>query len=889
MPEYPSKEALAAYVAGDAGFREFLTILPEAERDTIGRVLESPALLETLLAILPPDQQSATQSLLDSIFSVPDEALNLYNQCRFLEARDLLARTMELYEIPDGMPADGIVKAAGFVVQRVKALCHVLLGDVEQTLGNTALAGEHHHRALLLAKECGDRDTEGRALYGLGCYYWELGDYEQALEHSTLARDLLVDGADRWSSLGKALNTLSLIHAELGCWDQALEYGEQAVALALERQDMKILPVILCNRSVQLTAQGRLDEVEPLLEQALAIACEQGDLRQQALIRRNLGMSHLNCAVDGGVEIALNQFREALEISSRIGAPGLEALAYRGIGYVLIMKDDIDGAEEQFRLAVDRHRAIGAVADCAEALVELGNLLRYRRNLPEAALACYVEAIGKTEQVRAKLKRETHRIGLSEVRIEPYQQVITTLLHLGRTDEAFHNLERSRSKALLELLTGQFDGDAEEGSFRDAAQLAMRIEELRRTLEEIVRADETGAEAATEEDKRRETMRNKVQQGLDEEERRFARLCEELRHVAPERVGMVGMQATDSISVRALLPPGTALVELYQTDDCLFIFVLRPEHSVQVVTVELSADEAAEIIFPFINALRDPIALDARSHAYLRNVRQPASWLHQAIFCPLDEFLDGVQRLVIVPHLFWHYLPFHALFDGERREYLMDRFEISYAPSASVLEVCLGKKRHGRDRALVLCRDDGDLPHVEKEGDLIGKVFSTATILQGGDATLDQASGHLSPDVIHCACHGYFNPDQPFLSGIAIPPGKGEDRPTFMMDLMRLRLDSSLVTLSACDTGLSRISNADDLVGLSRAFFGAGAAALLLSLWKVADSSTAYLMENFYWHYVANRQSKGRSLQLAMQAVRANPDYAHPYYWAPFVVMGEWA
>ncbi|MEA3415861.1 MAG: CHAT domain-containing protein [Thermodesulfobacteriota bacterium] len=78
------------------------------------------------------------------------------------------------------------------------------------------------------------------------------------------------------------------------------------------------------------------------------------------------------------------------------------------------------------------------------------------------------------------------------------------------------------------------------------------------------------------------------------------------------------------------------------------------------------------------------------------------------------------------------------------------------------------------------------------------------------------------------------------------------------------------------------------MIGLSRGLFYSGAAAVMLSLWQVADESTSYLMENFYWHFVKNRQTKTRALQLAMQAVKAKKEYAHPYYWAPFVVMGDW-
>ena len=898
MPNNLSKEELAAILEEDAGFRSLLQSLPESDRQRVVQILEDPSLFSHFLGYLLDSKRQHIEQTLTAGKDEARAALKMFEQCRFFEARDLIHKTLDSYTMPEGLPVDdGVVTAASFIVVRVHALFHDLLGSIENTLGNTALAGDHHHKALELARDCGDIDTEAKALYGLGVYFFETGDYEQALEYSQRAIEVLGDGSDRWSILGKALNTLSLIHAELSQWEEAIQYSELAITELENRQDVKMLPVALSNRAVQLTEIRAFEEIWPLLERALQISVDRGELRQVALIRHNLGMNHLNCATDAcDVELAITQFQEAKAISCDLSAVGLEALACGGMGYALIMLDDIAGAEGELRRAVELYRSIGAIADCATTLVGLGNTLLYCRKLPEDALPCYLEAIELVEHVRSKLKRETHRIGLAESRTEPYQQAITTLLELGRVDEAFHYLERARSKALLDLLAGQFITDTGDDPFQKATELAKRIDELRHALDEIRKADETGMVVEDGENTRRTAMRCEILQGLEQEERQFAKLCEELQRVSPEQHGLVTIQATNSLTVQANLTSDTALVELYQTDEQLLLFVIRPDQSVKSVMVELTADDAAEMVFAFIVALRDPTTLDSKSHDYIRTVRQPASRLHETFIGVLEEFFDGVKHLVIVPHLFWHYLPFHALYDVKNKQFLIDRFEISYAPSASALVVCRGKQRHSRKSALILCRNDGDLPHVETEGIAVSKVFDRSSLFHGSEATLGQSSCTLPGrggdgvdfDVIHCACHGYFDPEQPFLSGIAIPPDKDEDRPTLLMDLLRIRLESSLVTLSACDTGLSRISNADELVGLSRGFFGAGAAALLLSLWKVADSSTAYLMENFYWHYVTNRQTKGRALQLAMQAVRAKPEYAHPYYWAPFVVMGEW-
>lgn len=884
-----TREAIAALVQGDDGFREYLATLTEAERNLVASVFESPDILHNLLKLLPPDQQDVTHSLLNAIQDVPDRALKLFNQCRFFEARELLQKTIDLYELPSGLPLNGVIKAAGFVVVRVKALCYEMLGDVEAALGNTASAAEYFHTALELARQCGDQDTEAKVRKGLGVYYFQLGDYDQALEYSQGALDILLNRSDRWSTCVKTLSTMSQVYAELGHTDDAVECASQALQIAEEIGDERLLPPLLINQAAALTDMGLFAEVLPTLERALSIIIRHSMARQEVLARFNLGMYYLNTAeADADIAMALEQFREALAVSGGIDEISLKAMVHCGRAHALVMLDETSGAEAEYRTAAEMFHRISAIADEADVQVHLGNLLRFHSGTPEDALKCYVAAVELTEQLRSSLKRENHRIGLAGVRTEPYQQIVTTLIELGRYDEAFHYVERARSKALVELLAGQFTTDSGDEIIRQAVEIAQRIEELRQTLDEIQKAEESAAGCTVEQSSRRTSLRSDMQRGLELEQRKFGTLCDELQRVAPERLGMVSVQATECGEVQSLLTDDTALIELYQMADRLFLFVLRSRMPLQVVEIELTADDAADMVFSFVTALRDPANLDTRSHDFMRGVRQPASKLYTTLFNPLADLLADVRQHVIVPHLFWHYLPFHALYDTASKQYLFDRFAISYAPSATVLAICRGKNRSHRNRALILCRNDGDLPHVEEEGTAISRVFEQAMLLNGDEAVMERLNDSSRPDVIHCACHGYFNPEQPFLSGIAIPPDRSEDRPTLLMDIVQLKLDSSLITLSACDTGLNTISNADELVGLSRGFFGAGAAALLLSLWKVSDSSTAYLMENFYWHYVANRQSKGRALQLAMQAVRAKPEYAHPYYWAPFVVMGEW-
>jgi len=144
--------------------------------------------------------------------------------------------------------------------------------------------------------------------------------------------------------------------------------------------------------------------------------------------------------------------------------------------------------------------------------------------------------------------------------------------------------------------------------------------------------------------------------------------------------------------------------------------------------------------------------------------------------------------------------------------------------------------------------------------------------------------------ILHLAAHGDFRPDNPLFSGLAVADGW-----LTTLDIFNLRLAASLVTLSACQTGRSVVGGGDELLGLMRAFLSAGTASLALSFWAVEDRSTARLMETFY-EKMAEGYSKGAALRYAqLQFTQQQSDmdqdaaaaYAHPYFWAPFFLVGD--
>ena len=226
-------------------------------------------------------------------------------------------------------------------------------------------------------------------------------------------------------------------------------------------------------------------------------------------------------------------------------------------------------------------------------------------------------------------------------------------------------------------------------------------------------------------------------------------------------------------------------------------------------------------------------------------------------------------------------MPFHALFDGEN--YLLDRHEVSYAPSATVLTLCQQRTVKDPTRALIAGVADTLIPAASAEVQSVARGLSERGIqtetLTDDDVTLEAIQAHAPGcDLLHLACHGLFRADNPIFSALKLNDGW-----LTAADAMQLDLKDALVTLSACESGRSTVVPGDEVIGLPRAFLGAGAATVVVSLWLVQDEAAITLMTHWY-----NRLSEGMgraaALRAAQQALRER--HPHPYYWAPFVLIG---
>jgi len=453
------------------------------------------------------------------------------------------------------------------------------------------------------------------------------------------------------------------------------------------------------------------------------------------------------------------------------------------------------------------------------------------------------------EHTRSTISLEAAKIGFTGDKQAVYGKLVQLYAQDGDWQRAFEVAERGKARALVDLLAQQRELAAPSG-------VDARVRQL---LAEAVTTDgAAGLPIATE-----------VKRSLSTA--RAARA--DLAAAAPEAASLVAVQGVSIEQIAARLAPGETLIDYYRVDDELYALTLS---ATRVHGVKLSGRGLGDEVRAFRTAIEqdDPRAL-ARA--------QP---LYERLITPLLPDLDGA-KLVISPHGVLHYLPFAALWDG--KQYLLDRYSVRMIPSAGALVYLKTGHAVKVGKVLALGNPDlgdpsFDLPSAQHEAQEIAAMFPASKALVGREASksaVESLAGGFA--ILHFATHGTFNADAPLSSGLYLAKGEEADGLLTVADLYRLRLDSDLVTLSACQTGLGRIASGDDVIGLTRGFLYAGARSIVASLWEVNDEATEQLMLSFYRHL--HDQSGREALRLAQIEIREK--YPQPRMWADFEIIGN--
>jgi CHAT domain-containing protein len=749
----------------------------------------------------------------------------------------------------------------------------LFIGRVHFKKAEYAQARERYLQAAAVFAVLPDRRGLSIAFEDLADAALEQGRFVEALENYERALDWRRRDGD---AKGEAymLTMVGKAYLLQESYRHAATWFERAVAFSRQHDDRAALALALYHQG---TARAGLGDPAGALEtytEALALKLEVGDRRQQAWILRRMGDVHV---AEGRVASALESYDRANQIFEEIGDPrglagGLSRAAqlnfqlgryhasvdaFRRAGELVVAgqpafhADALAGMGRAYAAAGDAGRALehgrramaaarGAPDHVRWSAARSMGWIQRRLGYVDAALASYRESLAVIEAIRARTVADADvRADFLEAKQVVYAETVDALFELGRVEEAFEVAERSRTRAFLDMLQGR--------------ALAARPSPAPLTL--------AGA--------RREARRT-----------------------------------------------GGAILEYFCSDNRLFMWVIDARGGVHAASVAISQRELGDLTGALRRAMAADQAVDSRP--LLRR-------LHHTLIDPVASRLprDPNRLLTIVPHGPLFLLSFAALLD-DRGTYLVERHTLAYSPSLSVLPYTNANRARAirTGAAPILIVGNPAMPHppgetaplpplpgAEREARAIASVYrsSQVRVLTGADAS-EAAFRHLagSHAIIHLATHASIRDDAPMRSYLALARDATAvsaasdplvDGLLTVGDVFTLDLRAGLVTLSACDTGLGQVSG-EGVVGLSRAFIYAGAASVLVSLWRVADVVASTEMQLFYSEAARTGGNKAAALARAQRQMiamlragavdaggRRLPE--DPLFWAAFVLVGE--
>ena len=747
------------------------------------------------------------------------------------------------------------------------AMCLISLNDFPRAL-------ETHRRARAFCEEHGMPTLVALADYNIAYLYYFRGQYGRAIEALKATRETCRKLGDAYLGALCAMD-LSEIYLELNLSGDAAEMAEEAMdafrQLRMGYETAKSLGYL----AIAHGQQGKVLRALDLFTEARGMFVREQNAVWPALLDLYQAVILLGA---GRLFEARRSCLAALQFFQSSALASKAVLCRLLLARLAVRMGDLDAARQQCDEAA---RSIAALD-----LPALSFQLHYVRGQieqaggqPGAAYESYRAAQQFLEALRSNLRGEELKIAFMKNKLEVYEGLVELSLGCGSDggsgEEAFSYVEQAKSRSLQDLIR-RAASPAGAGS-PGKSELVRRVSDLREELNwyyHRIEAEQLSQERRTAE--RLERLQSQVQARENE----FLRVLRELPASEGESLELFAPVSLPLSAIRATLPAEAMLVEYFRVGPRLLAFLVTRD-TLKVVPVALVArvQHLLRLLqFQLSWALPHPGEVSPGSRESLLLATQAhLAELYQELLAPLRPHLEATH-LIFVPHDVLHYVPFHALHDG--RQHLIDAFSVSYAPSATVYALCHDRVTNGTGPSLILGVPEPQTPFILQEVQSVAARLPRPERYLGREATgsILRTKGKGSR-FVHIASHGFFRSDNPMFSGIRL----GGSYLT-LYDLYNLKLPAELVTLSACVTGLNVIAAGDELLGLARGLFCAGAASILVALWEVPDESTAEFMKSFYDRFLS-APDRAAALRDAIRDIRER--YPHPLHWAPFVLSGK--
>ena len=746
------------------------------------------------------------------------------------------------------------------------------LGLAHDYLGHFKAAMEFFELQLQIAQDLGDKILERNSYCNLGNTCLHLGNFKEALVFHTQLLNIVKESGDREGE-GFAYNSLGNVYYKSGFLKEAIENHERQLEIVKERRDKKGEGRVYCNLGNDYRSIGNLQKAKHYYELNLKIAKEVKAMTLERGVYANLGIvyRHMN-----DFEKAIENHNKNLEICKKVGDRPGEGRAYGNLGLAYTDLGDLEKALEYNKLCLEVAKE---VEDKACEGYAYGN-------------------IGKTYLAQGDCERalqyhECQRKIAIEVGDEIGQaignfNVGSVFEKMDSLCKALHYIESS-VKILNDMRTRLLSNDEWKIGLRDVHKMVYAG--LWRVLID----------------------QDKITEGLVAAEQGRAQALKDLMESNYGLKTANGRRTTQEMSKDDILSCISSVVVFTATYSHLNCHWVLQKESVclRKLSIEYDVQSMLEVAREKIG-VRDGAQCEDRSLDRLRNneeesegcvQRRPAALLNQdnpfrtlyeLTISPIIDLIHGDELIVVPEGPLW-LAPYAAFMDPNSR-YLSESFRIRFIPSLLSLKIILDcpADYHAKNGALLV----GDpwveevklkqLPCARREVELIAEILHTTPLI-GKEATKAEVLKQLSNvALVHIAAHGRMETGEIALSP---NPTRASEKPSdedfllTMSDVLNVRLRARLVVLSCCHSGRGEIK-AEGVVGIARAFLGAGARSVLVSLWAIDDKATLEFMKYFYQH-LAEGKSASKSLNQAMKFMRESDEFSDVKYWAPFVLIGD--
>jgi CHAT domain-containing protein/Tfp pilus assembly protein PilF len=792
--------------------------------------------------------------------------------------------------------------------------------------GETRAGAEALESALELAWASKNTRLEGQIPVNLGRAYGQLGEQQKGLDYSRRALAISRTAADKRAE-AVLLNNIGFLYQAMGDNRKAQEYFSQSLSLKRALQDQRGEATTLSNIGTLLAGAGQSAAALEKFQGALPLARATGDRLLEGNILNNIGEAYRGLR---NLKEALDFYQQALSLKATIHDRWGEAYTTIGIARTYLQLERYNDALQEFNHALSLARAVEDRNSELEALDGMAHV-RLVQNDPEEARPLIESALHIVETSRAEIILPDLRTSYSALHQGYYETAIEILMRLDRkhpeagyAQRALEVHERGQARSLVELLL-EASANIRKGV---APELVISERNIRELLASAVER-RLRAQLSNDGGKPTATLNEEID-GLS---RRYEQIEADIRAASPEYAALTQPGPLTAHEIQALLrDDATALVEYSLGTERSYGWLLT---RTSIRSFQLPPAKTIEDLARSFHAL-----ISSRSSATATpnaGWQETAAALGRMLLGPVAPAIKG-KRLVIIPAGILCYIPFDALGDPTQPNGkftpLIAGHEIGTLPSVSVLPLLRrGTGHNSADKLVAVIADpvfDKSDPRIRRSNEVAAAVTRGEDSTEESDTRTGQSMslgrlafsrqeaesisavlpGRLSkkmldfdaslqaviaPDVaqyrvLHLATHGILDSQHPDRSALVFSLVDGSGNPQAgllkMADVFNLSLPADLVVLSACETALGTEIRGEGLVGLTRAFLYAGAKRLLASLWNVDDLATAQLMKAFY-SSLAEGKSPMTALRTAKLAIRSNPAWSSPYYWAAFTLQGE--